>query len=285
MPMPSSTSTAGDGGPHAPAAGTAAGQPRACFRFGQFAPARSPSAGRSTSDCSSPSVAAVVAVATRCRCSSIDSCRRPSALSSTWQVSLRSLSFARVPAVCRVATSMIVKVRSRVAADQMADRDGRDADPVTPPPSRRRRTLVIVRLQRQVVDYALRRRSLLAEVYSGRTGVSEVCDANPYLLRAAKFHGKPSSVMCPICRKEQLTLVSWVFGDHLGAVSGSARTAEELVLLASRYDEFSVHVVEVCRTCSWNHLVKSYVLGAVRAAQGARVPTRTARNGARTASE
>lgn len=120
-----------------------------------------------------------------------------------------------------------------------------------------------MRLQRQVVDYALRRRSLLAEVYSGRTGVSEVCDANPYLLRAAKFHGKPSSVMCPICRKEQLTLVSWVFGDHLGAVSGSARTAEELVLLASRYDEFSVHVVEVCRTCSWNHLVKSYVLGAV----------------------
>ena len=73
-----------------------------------------------------------------------------------------------------------------------------------------------MRLQRQVVDYALRRRSLLAEVYSGRTGVTEVCDANPYLLRAAKFHGKQSSVMCPICRKEQLTLVSWVFGDHLG---------------------------------------------------------------------
>ena len=119
-----------------------------------------------------------------------------------------------------------------------------------------------MRLQRQVVDYALRRRSLLAEVYSGRTGVTEVCDANPYLLRAAKFHGKVSSVMCPICRKEQLTLVSWVFGDHLGAVSGSARTAEELVLLASRFEEFSVHVVEVCRTCSWNHLVKSYVLGA-----------------------
>ncbi|REM53593.1 hypothetical protein DSI43_06410, partial [Mycobacterium tuberculosis] len=118
-----------------------------------------------------------------------------------------------------------------------------------------------MRLQRQVVDYTLRRRSLLAEVYSGRTGVSEVCDANPYLLRAAKFHGKPSRVICPICRKEQLTLVSWVFGEHLGAVSGSARTAEELILLATRFSEFAVHVVEVCRTCSWNHLVKSYVLG------------------------
>lgn len=148
------------------------------------------------------------------------------------------------------------------------------------------RTLVTVRLQRQVVDYALRRRSLLAEVYSGRTGVTEVCDANPYLLRAAKFHGKTSSVVCPICRKEQLTLVSWVFGDHLGAVSGSARTAEELVLLATRYDEFAVHVVEVCRTCSWNHLVKSYVLGAPRpkGSPGTR-GTRTARRGARTASE
>ncbi|MGV0634622.1 DUF5318 family protein [Mycolicibacillus trivialis] len=140
-----------------------------------------------------------------------------------------------------------------------------------------------MRLQRQVVDYALQRRALLAEVYSGRTGVFDVCDANPYLLRAAKYHGKTSSVSCPICRKEQLTLVSWVFGDHLGAVSGSARSAEELVLLASRHTEFSVHVVEVCRTCSWNHLVKSYVLGAARPPKGSR--TRTARNGARTASE
>ncbi len=152
-----------------------------------------------------------------------------------------------------------------------------------------RRTLVCVRLQRQVVDYALRRRSLLAEVYSGRTGVTEVCDANPYLLRAAKFHGKPSTIMCPICRKEQLTLVSWVFGDSLGPVSGSARTAEELVLLATRYEEFAVHVVEVCRTCSWNHLVKSYVLGAPKSSRpsgpsrGRR--TRAARNDARTASE
>ena len=26
-------------------------------------------------------------------------------------------------------------------------------------------------------------------------------------------------------------------------------------MLATRYDEFIVHVVEVCRTCSWNHFV------------------------------
>ena len=35
-------------------------------------------------------------------------------------------------------------------------------------------------------------------------------------------------------------------------------------MLAAKFDEFAVHVVEVCRTCSWNHLVKSYVLGAPR---------------------
>ena len=118
-----------------------------------------------------------------------------------------------------------------------------------------------VRIQRQVVDYALRRKSLLADVYAGRVDVAEVCDANPYLLRAAKFHGRGSEVTCPICRKEQLTLVSWVYGDGLGPIAGSARSPEELVRLAESREEFSVHVVEVCRTCSWNHLVQSYVLG------------------------
>ncbi|MFB9906700.1 DUF5318 domain-containing protein [Allokutzneria oryzae] len=118
-----------------------------------------------------------------------------------------------------------------------------------------------MRTQRQVVDYALQRRALLAEVYAGRTGVAEVCDASPYLLRAAKFHGQPSTTTCPVCRKEPLTHVSWVYGDELKHAAGSARTAEELVKLATLYEEFTVYVVEVCRTCGWNHLVQSYVLG------------------------
>jgi hypothetical protein len=118
-----------------------------------------------------------------------------------------------------------------------------------------------MRTARAVVDYALQRRALLAEVHSGRVGLAEVCDATPYLLRAAKFHGEPSSVRCPLCRKESLTLVSWVYGDALKHAAGSARSADELNRMATLYDEFSVFVVEVCRTCSWNHLVQSYVLG------------------------
>lgn len=123
------------------------------------------------------------------------------------------------------------------------------------------RRLWCVRTQRQVVDYALQRRALLAGVYSGRVGLMEVCDANPYLVRAAKFHGEPSSVTCPVCRKEPLTLVSWVYGDELRHAAGSARTSEELTRMATLFEEFNVHVVEVCRSCSWNHLVQSYVLG------------------------
>lgn len=118
-----------------------------------------------------------------------------------------------------------------------------------------------MRTERHVVDYALQRRAVLAKVYTGLTPTMDVCDANPYLLRAAKFHGRPSEQTCPVCRKEKLTLVSWVYGDELGQVAGSARSQSELEAMAARYSEFSVYDVEVCRTCSWNQLVRSHVLG------------------------
>lgn len=118
-----------------------------------------------------------------------------------------------------------------------------------------------MRTQRQVVDYALQRRALLADVHSGRVGTASVCDAGPYLLRAARFHGEQTEQTCPVCRRERLTNVSWIFGDALKHASGSARKPAELDELADRHDEFSVYVVEVCRACSWNHLVLSYVLG------------------------
>ena len=118
-----------------------------------------------------------------------------------------------------------------------------------------------VRTQRQVVDYALQRRALLADVHAGRAAVVDVCDAGPYLLRAARFHGEATDQACPVCRKERLTLVSWIFGDALRHAAGTARRPDELEHLAALHDDFSVHVVEVCRSCRWNHLVLSYVLG------------------------
>ena len=119
--------------------------------------------------------------------------------------------------------------------------------------------------RRSVVDYALQRRALLADVQAGRVGVIEACDASPYLLRAAKYHGEQTKASCPICRKEKLTRVHYVYGDRLGTLSGQAKTEAELIVMGARASEFTVYEVEVCRGCSWNHLMASYVLGADRA--------------------
>lgn len=116
-------------------------------------------------------------------------------------------------------------------------------------------------VHRQVVDFALIKRSKLADVRAGRTALDDVCDADTYLLRAAQFHGVVLTEPCPVCRKEPLTEVSWVFGSALGRSSGSARTPGEIARLATRLPDVRVHVVEVCRTCHWNHLMRSYVVG------------------------
>ena len=118
-----------------------------------------------------------------------------------------------------------------------------------------------MRTQRQIVDFGLRRRALLREVYSGKLGTYEVCDASPYLQSAAKFHGEPTEDLCPVCRRENLTHVHYIYGDELRQSAGQARRAAELGQLAMTLREFQVYVVEVCRNCGWNHLIEQYVLG------------------------
>jgi hypothetical protein len=116
-------------------------------------------------------------------------------------------------------------------------------------------------MRRSVVDYGLARRAALAAVLAGRSTVTDVCDAHPYLLRAAKFHGEPTDKTCPICRKARLTHVTYVYGDELGRYEGRVKQSPELDEMAAEYAEFQVYVVEVCQSCAWNHLATSYVLG------------------------
>ena len=118
-----------------------------------------------------------------------------------------------------------------------------------------------MRAARQVVDYSLQRRALLREVYSGRVGTYEVCDASPYLLSAARFHGDATEDRCPVCRRENLTHVNYIYGDELKQSAGQARSSVELPGLATAYREVQVYVVEVCRACGWNHLVEQFVMG------------------------
>jgi len=131
-------------------------------------------------------------------------------------------------------------------------------------------------MRRSVVDYGLARRATLASVFAGRMTTTDVCDAHPYLLRAAKFHGEPTTKPCPICRKSKLTHVTYVYGDELGRYEGRVKQSPELAEMATEYAEFRVYVVEVCQYCSWNHLASSYVLGT---GEAPRRRTRQARTG------
>jgi hypothetical protein len=118
-----------------------------------------------------------------------------------------------------------------------------------------------MRTQRQVVDYSLQKRALLRDLHNGRIGTLEVCDASPYLKNAARFHGEPTDDRCPVCRRENLTLVHYIYGDELKQSAGQARKLAELPVLAMTLREFQVFVVEVCQSCSWNHLTEQFLLG------------------------
>lgn len=113
-----------------------------------------------------------------------------------------------------------------------------------------------------MIDFALARRAVLTGLAAGRSFRADVCDADPYLLRAARHHGEPTDTACPVCHHaEPLTRVTYVFGDGLGEASGRACAQRDFAALAAAYGELTAYVVEVCRHCSWNHLVSSAVYG------------------------
>lgn len=142
---------------------------------------------------------------------------------------------------------------------------GRKTRPAKPDPTEFAAEAVAdPRVPRSVISYALARRAALAGL---RRGVLDFphCDADPNLLRAAKYHGEPTGRACPVCRKVDLVDVHWTFGAQLGAGSGSARSRAQLMEMADEYGRFRVYCVEVCRGCSWNFLNTAYDLGNGRA--------------------
>ncbi|MDQ1709210.1 MAG: hypothetical protein QOG49_595 [Frankiaceae bacterium] len=118
-----------------------------------------------------------------------------------------------------------------------------------------------MRHQRSVIDYSLAKRATLADLFAGRVSTLDVCDAHPYLLRAAKYHGETAATDCPVCKREPLIHVTYVYGDELKDAAGQVRATIELPKLARDYADLTVYVVEVCRTCGWNHLNTSFQIG------------------------
>ncbi|GAB3078574.1 DUF5318 family protein [Corynebacterium aquatimens] len=98
------------------------------------------------------------------------------------------------------------------------------------------------------------RRTTLRDYHAGRIPREQLCDADFLLKAAAKYHGVESPRRCPICESDMHDVL-WVHSDNLGRKSNTARSAEEIALLIDEVGPITVHRVEVCRSCGWNHLL------------------------------
>lgn len=115
------------------------------------------------------------------------------------------------------------------------------------------------------VDYRMARNFVVSEFHKGRLSRLDVCDAHPDLVRAAVGVGTATSEGCPICEADRLRLVSYVFGPRIGPAGVLVATRKELNRAARTARETVVcYVVEVCPTCSWNHLNRSYAVSPRR---------------------
>lgn len=110
------------------------------------------------------------------------------------------------------------------------------------------------------VDYRLTRNAVLSQFRRGRLSRTDLCDAHPELLRAARSVGRPGAEDCPVCETAPVVHVSYAFGPHLSPGGHPFADASELARLARRSSEVACYVVEVCPTCSWNHLVRTFAV-------------------------
>jgi hypothetical protein len=115
------------------------------------------------------------------------------------------------------------------------------------------------------IDYRLARQSVIDSYRRGRLARHEVCDAHPELRRAATEVAEPTALPCPICQEDHVVLVSYVFGPRLPAHGRCITTRAELAKFARqarRGGQFACYVVEVCPSCWWNHLARTFLLGS-----------------------
>ena len=106
------------------------------------------------------------------------------------------------------------------------------------------------------------RASTLNDYRGGLLDRADVCDAHPELVRAAREVGSNVPGDCPICDAPTLVHVTYVFGPRLPSHGHCISLRGELARLARRPGVHTAYVVEVCRRCSWNHLVRRFTLDA-----------------------
>lgn len=111
------------------------------------------------------------------------------------------------------------------------------------------------------IEYRLVRETVLREYRRGRLGKAEVCDAQPELLRVARNLGRGTDVDCPICEQTRLVQVTFAFGPGLPPGGLPLEDLRSLAKGGRKAEDTSCYVVEVCTTCSWNHLLSVFVPG------------------------
>lgn len=114
------------------------------------------------------------------------------------------------------------------------------------------------RSQLNVIDYTLAKRALLRDAQVGLQSYNDLCDAHPELIRAARNVGEPTRTDCPVCHKEKLVLLAYVYGDALKQENGRLWSLDAGLRMAAANPGACCYVVEVCRTCQWNHLREAF---------------------------
>lgn len=107
------------------------------------------------------------------------------------------------------------------------------------------------------VSHEWRRRNTLRAFRQGHVLIDELCDADFLLRAAAEHHGDASISNCPVCG-EAMRDVKWVYSEKLGRRTGTARSDDEIERMVEGVGPITVHVVEVCQHCKWNHLLKEF---------------------------
>ena len=114
------------------------------------------------------------------------------------------------------------------------------------------------RTQLNVIDYTLAKRALLRDSQRGLQSVNDLCDAHPELMRAARHVGEPTRVDCPVCGKDKLVLLAYVYGDALKHENGRVWSLDTGLRMAAANPGACFYGVEVCRACQWNHLREAF---------------------------
>lgn len=107
------------------------------------------------------------------------------------------------------------------------------------------------------IDYRLARERAIFAYTSGEATRAEVCDAQSELMRNARECGRPTDVVCPICRETNTVEVTYVFGPRLPAAGRCMVTEADWDRIRRRSGNFTAYDVEVCPSCRWNHLLRT----------------------------